>query len=45
MIVADEKNQKVVILDQNGIWLCTINGNLSTSCGLALDSQGNKHSC
>ena len=49
MIVADNKNHRVVILDQNGSWLLTINGNVSNAQGfkdprgLALDSQGNIH--
>ena len=49
MIVADFGNNRVVILDQNGSWLLTINGNASGSqgfknpWGLALDPQGNIH--
>ena len=49
MIVADYHNHRVVILDQNGSWLLTINGNVSGShgfkspYGLALDPQGNIH--
>ena len=49
MIVADYDNHRVVILDQNGSWLLTINGNISGShgfqypYGLALDPQGNIH--
>ena len=42
-------NRRVVILDQNGSWLLTINGNVSGShgfkapYGLALDPQRNIH--
>ena len=52
MIVADSNNHRVVILDQNGSWLLTINGNVSGAqgfqgfkdpWGLALDPQGNIH--
>ena len=49
MIVADSKNRTVVILDHNGSWLLTINGNVSGAQGfkdpwcLALDPQGNIH--
>ena len=49
MIVADHFNVRVVILDQNGSWLMTINGNVSGGQGfslphgLALDPQGNIH--
>ena len=51
MIVADYCNNRVVILDQNGSWLCilTINGDVSGPQGfnkpwsLALDHQGNIH--
>ena len=49
MIVADHINHRVVILDQNGICLLTINGNVSGAQGfklphgLALDPQGNIH--
>ena len=49
MIVADNGNHRVVILDQNGSWLMTINGNVSgaqgckSPWGLALDPQGNIH--
>ena len=52
MIVADSDNHRVVILDQNGSWLLTINGNVSGAqgfkgfkdpWGLALDPQGNIH--
>ena len=49
MIVADYGNHRVVILDQNGSWLMTINGNVSGAQGfknpwsLALDPQGNIH--
>ena len=49
MIVADSNNHMVVILDQNGSWLLTINGNVSGAqgfkdpWGLALDPQGNIH--
>eukprot|EP00731_Ephydatia_muelleri_P009099 Em0004g1437a len=49
LIVADNLNHRVVILDQVGTWLLTINGNVS-GCqafkepyGLALDPQGNIH--
>ena len=49
MIVADYNNHRVVILDQNGISLLTIDGNVSGAqgfknpYGLALDPQGNIH--
>ena len=49
MIVADWGSNRVVILDQNGICLLTINGNVSgrqgfkNPYGLALDPQGNIH--
>ena len=49
MIVADYHNRRVIILDQYGSWLLTINGNASGSQGfqyprgLALDPQGNIH--
>ena len=49
MIVADSGNDRVVILDQNGSWLLTVNGYVSGSQGfkgphgLALDPQGNIH--
>ena len=51
MIVADIGNNlnRVVILDQNGHWLLTINGSVSGAqgfddpWGLALDPQGNIH--
>ena len=49
MIVADSGNNRVVILDQNGSWLLTINGNVfgaqsfKNPWGLALDPQGNIH--
>ena len=52
MIVADSKNHRVVILDQNGSWLLTMNGNVSGAqgfkgfkdpWGLTLDPQGNIH--
>ena len=49
MIVADYGNNRVVILDQNGHWLLTINGYVSGAQGfndphsLALDPQGNIH--
>eukprot|EP00731_Ephydatia_muelleri_P009100 Em0004g1438a len=49
LIVADNLNHRVVILDQVGTWLMTVNGNVS-GCqafkepyGLALDPQGNIH--
>ena len=49
MIVADYNYHRVVILDQNGISLLTIDGNVSGAqgfknpYGLALDLQGNIH--
>ena len=52
MIVVDKDNHRVVILDQNGSWLLTINGNISGAqgfkgfkdpWGLTLDPQGNIH--
>ena len=49
MVVADYGNHGVVILDQNGSWLLTINGDVSGAqgfnnpWGLALDPQGNIH--
>ena len=51
LIVSDNDNHRVVILDQAGIWLLTIDGNDPTCSGyafqfphgLALDSQGNIH--
>ena len=49
IIVADHNNNRVVILDQSGSWLLTIDGNVSgAQCfkgpyGLALDPQGNIH--
>ena len=50
MIVADSNNHRVVILDQNGSWLLTINdGDVSgaqgfkSPWGLALDPQENIH--
>ena len=49
MIVADSDNHRVVILDQNGSWQLTMNGNVSVAqdfkdpWGLALDPQGNIH--
>ena len=49
MIVADHHHHRVVILDQNGNWLLTINGDVSGAqgfkkpYGLALDPQGNIH--
>ena len=49
MIVSDWYNHRVVILDQNGKWLLTINGNVSGKQGfqyprgLALDPQENIH--
>ena len=33
MIVADSGNDRVVILDQNGSWLLSINGNVSGAQG------------
>ena len=47
MIVANNDNNRVVMMDQNGCWLLTINGNVTGTqsfkdpWGLALDSQGN----
>ena len=46
MIVADINNNRVVVLDQNGSWLLTINGNISgfeNPWEIALDPQGNIH--
>ena len=49
LIVADNRNHRVVILDQTGSWLFIINGNVNSiqdfRCpyGLALDPQGNIH--
>ena len=49
MIVSDSGNHRVVILDQAGTWLLTINGNVPGSHGfqhphdLALDPQWNIH--
>ena len=50
MIVSDRgKGNRVVILDQAGIWLLTIDVDVTGShafqnpCGLALDPQGNIH--
>ena len=53
MIVADHNNNRVVMLDQNGSWLLTINGRVSGKqgynyiyddpWGLALDSKGDIH--
>ena len=49
LIVADNKNKRVVILDQAGTWLLTINGNepnvseVWSPYGLALDPQGYIH--
>ena len=49
LIVADHYNHIVVILDQAGTWLLTINGSVTGShgfqhpYGLALDPQGNIH--
>ena len=49
LIVADGSNHRVVILDQAGTWLLTINGNVTGNhgfpfpYGLALDPQGNIH--
>eukprot|EP00731_Ephydatia_muelleri_P000400 Em0001g400a len=49
VIVSDSGNNRVVILDQAGTWLLTINGGVTGSNafliprGLALDPQGNIH--
>eukprot|EP00731_Ephydatia_muelleri_P009066 Em0004g1404a len=49
LIVADSCNDRVVILNETGIWLLTINGNVSSHhafkepYGLALDPHGNIH--
>ena len=49
LIVSNTGNDRVVILDQAGTWLLTINGNVTGSHafqhprGLALDPQGNIH--
>ena len=49
LIVSDWRNHRVVMLDQNGSWLLTINGNVSGNLGfqyptgLAFDPQGNIH--
>ena len=49
LIVSDTGNHRVVILDQAGTWLLTINGDVTGSHafqyqhGLALDPQGNIH--
>ena len=49
LIVSDCSNHRVVMLDQAGTWLLTINGNVFSShafqrpYGLALDPQGNIH--
>ena len=49
LIVSDTCNHRVVMLDQAGTWLLTINGNVTGSHaflrprGLALDPQGNIH--
>eukprot|EP00731_Ephydatia_muelleri_P008879 Em0004g1217a len=49
LIVSDSITHRVVILDQAGTWLLTINGSVSGShgfqhpYGLALDPQGNIH--
>ena len=49
LIVSDSDNHRVVILDQAGTWLLTINGNVPGShgfqypYGVALDPQGNIH--
>ena len=51
MIVADSKNHRVVILDQNGSWLLNISGDVTDAQGfkvqmsLALDPQENIHPC
>ena len=47
--VADKCNNRVVLLDQAGTWLLTLNGNVTgrhtfqSPYGLALDPQGNIH--
>ena len=46
LIVSDYNNDRVVILDQVGTWLLTINGNVHSfqlPYGLALDPLGNIH--
>ena len=49
LIVSDSINHRVVLLDQAGTWLLTINGNVPGSHGfqypfsVALDPQGNIH--
>eukprot|EP00731_Ephydatia_muelleri_P032931 Em0024g475a len=49
LIVSDSGNDRVVILDQAGTWLLTINGNVpgnhgfQNPYGVALDPQGNIH--
>ena len=46
LMVSDSGNNRVVILDQAGTWLLTINGGrhaLNAPQGLALDPQGNVH--
>ena len=49
LIVADSENHRVVILDQAGTWLLTINGKVPGShgflspYGVAMDPQGNIH--
>ena len=46
LIVSDNHNHRVVILDEAGTWLLTINGNVHAfqyPKGLALDPQGNIH--
>ena len=49
LIVSDSRNHRVVLFDQAGTWLLTINGNFPGShgflnpYGVALDPQGNIH--
>ena len=49
LIVYDSYNHRVVILDETGTWLFTINGNVPVTHsfqwpqGLAIDPQGNIH--
>ena len=49
LIISDNNNDRVVIMDQAGTWLLTINGNVTgiqvfvNPIALALDPQGNIH--